>query len=462
MTDSQQENQEQVAEAATNEKPLVPPLAQGSDAQNAHFRFNMARSEGLRHIKENIPCQDAVAALVKAKNGALTHAIALSDGCSSSSLSHYGSQITVNTVVTLLCEQFDRLKMMPDRGLIPYVVDSIIRAQKQFIAEHRDLFEAEKKKEGKYEAFVERYGSRLPKESPDDIETLYFLRMMNATCLFVAERLGQTIYGHLGDGYIMRLTAENKMTIASMEDKTEEHNVTVYPQSVHFRYCMTGNTLAYRQMKIGRTKELSYAWILISDGPENTLIEKKGPELKVRPYVFNLMVRCTMLEENYEASHKVLQEFFDGKLRDSTAIHGGDDISTAIMVHEDCMDICRDPAAHPVDYVTTVLETPAEEPSPVPVAPKVREHHTKEELEAAKGQILALFRDEERLTPSDIMEVLEDRENPFNPLEIDNILSSLIAEGLIRRLEMAVDESSGTHSYEYIGPNEPEEDSEDE
>ena len=154
MTDSQQENQEQVAEAVENEKPLVPPLAQGSDAQNAHFRFNMARSEGLRHIKENIPCQDAVAALVKAKNGALTHAIALSDGCSSSSLSHYGSQITVNTVVTLLCEQFDRLKMMPDRGLIPYVVDSIIRAQKQFIAEHRDLFEAEKEKDGKYEAFV--------------------------------------------------------------------------------------------------------------------------------------------------------------------------------------------------------------------------------------------------------------------------------------------------------------------
>ena len=450
-------------------EPVLEQLPEEPLPSGAYFRFNKARSEGLRHIRENIPCQDAVATLARKRGQSVTHAIALSDGCSSSALSHFGSQITVNTVVSVLCEEFDRLKMLPDRVIIPFLVESIIKAQKKFIAENRALFEHQREIQGDYDAFVQRYGDRIPPESNEDLETLYFLRMMNATVLFVAERLGQTIYGHLGDGYILRLSRDNKMTIASMEDKTGEHNVTNYPQSVYFRYVVTGNILAYRQMKIYRTKELSSAWILISDGPENTLVQKRGPELTVRPYVFNLMVRCTMLEENPEAAHKVLQEFFDGKLRDSTAIHGGDDISTAIMVHDDCMDTCKDPANHPIEYVTTIIETHAEEEEEAAesakqnITPTKRDRHSPEFLAKMKDIIYAAFQEDGKLTPSDIMETLnEDRDNQLNPLEIDNILSLLIAEGKIRRLE-AVDELSGTYAYEIVGaPDEDEEEEEDE
>ena len=69
--------------------------------------IHSAKTVGRLHVREDIPCQDSVASLQE--NG--VSVIALSDGCGSSPLSHYGSDITVKAVCDLFVNKYkDYLK----------------------------------------------------------------------------------------------------------------------------------------------------------------------------------------------------------------------------------------------------------------------------------------------------------------------------------------------------------------
>ena len=298
--------------------------------------FNQAKCQGLSHKETNTPCQDSVAHKKAQLKGATVYAIALSDGCSSSSLSHVGSQITVDAIVDYLCAHFTDLLLVRDRSEASrQIIETVIDAQIAKIKAEPELFEEEKERKGDFPAFAARYGKYFPDE--EELLIHYYLHMMNATLLFAATYLGETIYGQVGDGYILRLTHEGDFEIASMEEKDDNlgHNFTVYPQTLYFNRRRANSLVPYVQgLTLERKKHDVDAWVLISDGSENTFIEKRGPIQKIRPYIWNVAVLCTK-EETPEDAGKILQGFFTEKVSPSTRLHGGDDISIVLMTTKD-------------------------------------------------------------------------------------------------------------------------------
>ena len=97
--------------------------------------INSAKTVGRSHIRENIPCQDSVASLQKNS----VSVIALSDGCGSSPLSHYGSDITVKALCDLFANNFDLLYNGDDNAVRKAVVSTIVEQLKSFIKTNTEM-----------------------------------------------------------------------------------------------------------------------------------------------------------------------------------------------------------------------------------------------------------------------------------------------------------------------------------
>ena len=95
--------------------------------------INSARTVGRSHIRENIPCQDSVAS--QSADGVFV--VALSDGCGSAPLSHYGSDITVKAVCDLILNDFDALYAGDDNEIRKRVIAAIVQRIRGFIKEPR-------------------------------------------------------------------------------------------------------------------------------------------------------------------------------------------------------------------------------------------------------------------------------------------------------------------------------------
>ena len=79
--------------------------------------------QGLRHIENNIPCQDKIFSLCK--NGVT--AIALADGAGSAKLSHYGAESAVKTICEKLCSDFDVMINNPNAEIVKReILDTVI------------------------------------------------------------------------------------------------------------------------------------------------------------------------------------------------------------------------------------------------------------------------------------------------------------------------------------------------
>ena len=185
--------------------------------------INSAKTVGRSHIRENIPCQDSVASLQK--NG--VSVIALSDGCGSSPLSHYGSDITVKALCDLFANNFDLLYNGDDNAVRKAVVSTIVEQLKSFIKTNTEMIsEFKRNNPGHYEKFKNNWPGF------SQIEKIYPLTLFDATVQFVAIKDDKIIAGRLGDGIIADIH-NGALRILSSEDKVGvESNATWYPSTV--------------------------------------------------------------------------------------------------------------------------------------------------------------------------------------------------------------------------------------
>jgi hypothetical protein len=185
--------------------------------------INSAKTVGRSHIRENIPCQDSVASLQQ--NG--VSVIALSDGCGSSPLSHYGSDITVKALCNLFANNYDALYRSDDDAIRKTVVSAIVEELKGFIKTNAEMVsEFKRSNPGHYEKFKSNWPGFA------QVDKIYPLTLFDATVQFVAVKGEKIIAGRLGDGIIADIHS-GALRILSSEDKVGvESNATWYPTTV--------------------------------------------------------------------------------------------------------------------------------------------------------------------------------------------------------------------------------------
>ena len=155
--------------------------------------ISSAKTVGRSHKKDNIPCQDSVCSRVD--NG--VSVIALSDGCGSAPLSHYGSDITVKALCELFVKDFDKLYECSVSELRQIVIADILDKIAAFIKSRPSLTsEVKRSSPEHYERFKATWGGY------EQIDRIYPLTLFDATLQFVALKGGRMIVGRLGDGVI--------------------------------------------------------------------------------------------------------------------------------------------------------------------------------------------------------------------------------------------------------------------
>ena len=201
-----------------------------------------AAVQGVDHIADNKPCQDATSSLHK--NG--VYAIALADGAGSRKASEHGSSILTKAITEALVQHFDQYYLMMEsedtiNNGLPYksLRDELIRigrsALNQFLHKNNEWVYAD----------------------------------LASTLLFYAFKEDRYIMGHLGDGLIVGLfqgMTQEYMRVLSAPDNGLEANITFFftesDVDDHFR------------LHKGLVRNLMGV-ILMSDGPEEVLYSKE-------------------------------------------------------------------------------------------------------------------------------------------------------------------------------------------
>lgn len=186
---------------------------------------NSALSIGKSHLRAEpiIPCQDNV--LTCQQKGVIV--MALSDGCGSSSISQYGSEITVKALCDILTKDFNELYLLSDVELKKKIIAGVVDGLKAFISSHTDIInEFKQNNPNHYQTFINNW------QGFNSAEKIYPLTLLDATVQFVAIKGHKAIIGRLGDG-IIGMVKDKSLSILSMEDKVGvEENVTMYPSTI--------------------------------------------------------------------------------------------------------------------------------------------------------------------------------------------------------------------------------------
>lgn len=271
--------------------------------------INSAKTVGRSHIRENIPCQDSVESLQK--NG--VSVIALSDGCGSAPLSHYGSNITVKALCDVFVNNYDDLYNSDDNKIRNTVVMAIVERLRDFITDNPKIVSDFKRDNPQH---YEKFKNNWPGFT--QIEKLYPLTLFDATVQFVAVKDDKIIAGRLGDGVIADIR-NGALRILSSEDKVGvESNATWYPSTV----LIASENKAinpwskFEILKGGNSYEYGM-FLIMSDGvaevEEVYGEEEDGKEKFLYPYeIQNLLVHSDsllkILEEQYKPSRGVYDD----------------------------------------------------------------------------------------------------------------------------------------------------------
>ena len=147
--------------------------------------INSAKTVGRSHIRENIPCQDSVASLQN--NG--VSVIALSDGCSSAPLSHYGSEMTVKVLCRILTDEFDSIYDGDEVFVKKHIIATIIQEFDSFLKKNADLVQKEiNKAKLTKEQFAKFWNKHFTYEESCEYYPFTFLY---ATLQFVAPKVSR-------------------------------------------------------------------------------------------------------------------------------------------------------------------------------------------------------------------------------------------------------------------------------
>ena len=271
--------------------------------------INSAKTVGRSHIRENLPCQDSVASLQK--NG--VSVIALSDGCGSAPLSHYGSDVTVKALCDILVSDFDKLYDGDENNTRQAIVTAIIENVRKFMSDNSHIvFDFKLNNPQHYEKFKNNWPGFT------QAEKIYPLTLFDATVQFVAVKEDKVMAGRLGDGVIADIR-NGALRILSSEDKVGvESNATWYPSTV----LLASENKAinpwekFEILKGGNSYEYGM-FLIMSDGvaevEEVYGEEDDGKEKFLYPYeIQNLLANSdnllTILEEQYKPSRGIFDD----------------------------------------------------------------------------------------------------------------------------------------------------------
>lgn len=309
--------------------------------------LNYGELAGKSHLSRKIPCQDR--ALCRQGNG-VTVAV-LSDGCGSSPISQYGSQVTTECLCKLFIEEFDTIHSAQILTSRKMIVDAIVLSLYGFIRSNGEIFSAYKAEN------IEKYNEFTQKRSEEE----FFLDALNATALFAAEKEGEYIIGQIGDGVIGGVV-RNRLKIIMEEKKEGEINGTFYPANIYTLALKNPDWYGCAQFQLKKPKNTDVsAFILTSDGVDS-FFDLRVPFQKKYTTGVDKLFRCTVEASSFEESKAILDEqFLPALVNGSRAM---DDCSVAVIVRKDYF-IGQD------GYAVTMYERPKEaaEQSPAEQSP---------------------------------------------------------------------------------------------
>ena len=318
--------------------------------------LNYGELAGKSHLSRKIPCQDR--ALCRQGNG-VTVAV-LSDGCGSSPISQYGSQVTTECLCKLFIEEFDAIHSAQILTSRKMIVDAIVLSLYGFIRSNGEIFSAYKAEN------IEKYNEFTQKRSEEE----FFLDALNATALFAAEKEGEYIIGQIGDGVIGGVV-RNRLKIIMEEKKEGEINGTFYPANIYTLALKNPDWYGCAQFQLKKPKNTDVsAFILTSDGVDS-FFDLRVPFQKKYTTGVDKLFRCTVEASSFEESKAILDEqFLPALVNGSRAM---DDCSVAVIVRKDYF-IGQD------GYAVTMYERPKEaaEQSPADAKTTVSEGRTPE------------------------------------------------------------------------------------
>ena len=301
------------------------------DNYNFSYKYRSCFGEmmGLSHVKTNTPCQDKALCIL---NNGMSIAV-LSDGCGSAELAHYGSNITVNSIGNLLQNSFDEIyncnfgNIQTQIEIRKRIVMTIIDAQCQFVKENPEIFEEYRlKNQDDYNKFIAN--GNIPEE--------FFLKTLNATLLFFAEKDGKYLMGMIGDG-VLGAIIDDKIKIVLEEKKTENINGTFYPSNIYGFATDKKDDKWYLhssfQLKKPTNVEIN-GIILTTDGVE-AIFERVGDNFHKRyanPAIIKFLNRVVEMETN-DLSNKMLYD--DYLPRFVSLSPSRDDCGICVLVKED-------------------------------------------------------------------------------------------------------------------------------
>lgn len=312
------------------------------------YKVSCGKVVGRSHLPAGIPCQDSV--VTKVENG-VTLAV-LSDGCGSATLSHIGSNITVESASKYLIEKFDELYELSETKIALNLLKVIVGSQVQYIKSNRDEI---------IESIIE-FKTREKKDDPEKQFDENKLRQLNenellsyfyGTFCFIAIKDNKALVGQIGDGRV-GLVIDNNLFIALQEQKEGEVNGTTYPSSALFRYIRKNDEKELEELRIIKYKDVNIqAGFVVSDGCD-ALIEfvdrDKGYFFRMR---FAAFARNTLYGVLRSESQEEADEFIAGRLEKIRATTT-DDCSIGVVVKdlpENPEDIQREiyTKPHPTD-----------------------------------------------------------------------------------------------------------------
>ena len=232
--------------------------------------------QGRSHVKQGTPCQDKT----YCQSYDDTYVITLADGAGSASLSHYGAECVTKCIADELGSHFESYWDETEARIAKERLFHEISESLQQIAEQQDCQ----------------------------------LKDLASTLLTVAVKDERYIILHLGDG-VIGYCKEGVLKVASAPNNGEFANTTVF----------TTSSDACSQMKVFRGPLNGInGFVLMSDGPESCLYDKKNNELA-----------NGLLQILEDASGEDLKEVTEG-IEDAMDIvitkHTLDDCSLAFMV----------------------------------------------------------------------------------------------------------------------------------
>lgn len=222
----------------------------------SNWILQSGKTIGRDHIRNNTVCQDDVKTFER--NG--VSVIALSDGCGSAPFAEHGSAVTVDFLCSVLVECFDEIFDKDELDIKKYIHSKLIERLTAYILKNKELVQSYKKNNPEH---FDRFLNAWP--GYDKVESIYPLKLFDATVQFVATKNGKTLIGRLGDGFIGEVS-DSKLRILSSEDKNgREGNETVYPSTILLG--LTKTETAWKHFEIIKNKnDTAEMYFIVSDG----------------------------------------------------------------------------------------------------------------------------------------------------------------------------------------------------